>query len=501
MLGDLLDILRNKPLGQPGGAGPVAPHIDEDFQIGPTAQRSREMWRQAFQEARARGMSDRQATVSANESVPQSRQQLPPFSRAEQRAMWEAEQQATQRAAREFREAGGSAQRFTQRHLQERQRRAEELFQRYKPANGKPEEVRAARERAEVEAGTRRDLSKPLMVFDPYGRLQPGQRQVGPDISTVTEQAARYGIMAEQRQQALTARASYGPPAAHVMEEQAFEQYIYCLDPQSLTNLLEQLKQQKRVLEQPPRTRDRNTQLSRIRMKISKVNIQLSMPKPCPTGTPSAPITAMPPAPGIGPITEPQDPMSRYLACLEKQRRGAKIRCIPPAGFSSPIPSPGSPGGITVSTMPIRETGIPGEEVVVNAPLLDLYATYMDRGLTREAEALRIEGERLLDDVEFAESEAPYMTPIPPQTAMEAEGAEAFFDPGVPLYDTAIFGDEILESSVAPPSDAAGGPVAMSATATVPEGETNWLPLVAAGALILAAVGMKSPKAKAKKRK
>jgi len=320
-----------------------------------------------------------------------------------------------------------------------------------------------------------------LTVFDPYGRLQPVQPVERYSMDQLYRDTVRYQQQVASQQQQRLPVASTSSPAAHVTEERAFEEYIRCLGRQDLQAVMAQLQQYRQTLERTPASADRNTQLSRVKMKISKANIQWARPAPCPGGSVIAPQTAA--------LTD------SYSSCLDLQRRGAKIAC-PGQGQPTTQITPSS--GITVSTMPSAgETGIMGEQVVVNAPLLDLYGEYMAKGLERETEAMRAESERLMRELEQVEAYAPYVSPVPPQTAAQAEGDEALFSIGLPTVEDVPFKDQDLETAVAAEQASAGesgGPVAMSATAEALGGETNWWVVAAIGAVLLGFA------AKAKKR-
>ncbi len=157
------------------------------------------------------------------------------------------------------------------------------------------------------------------------------------------------------------------PP--HVVEMQAFQEYIKTLDQGALDNLKRQLKaewdrfeaQKKNLLAQNKKKEvaEANRQISFLKLKISYI---AQVYKKAPKGTPAPKPTPIPePKPILhgkpnayenclklqqqgfkigcippggetrppGPVT---DPWEKYALCLQKQERGAKIKCIPPGG-------------------------------------------------------------------------------------------------------------------------------------------------------------------------
>ncbi|MHC4608608.1 MAG: hypothetical protein ACYTAF_16995 [Planctomycetota bacterium] len=137
--------------------------------------------------------------------------------------------------------------------------------------------------------------------------------------------------------------------ATHVADWQAFKQMIQCVGPAQLDALFSSLSAERKQLEGQVPSIKRNLQLSRIKMRLSLINMQKRSPKPCDR-------------PGeFGP------------------------------GAGAAMPGVGTPMGPAMPDRPSRWA----PEVAKSGPMLDLYQQAALKSLQREHERVMAETEDL----------------------------------------------------------------------------------------------------------
>jgi hypothetical protein len=152
--------------------------------------------------------------------------------------------------------------------------------------------------------------------------------------------------------------------------------------------------------------------------------------------------------------------------------------------------------------MPLVETGNEGVRAELNAPILDLYSVYADRGYEREAAAIRDETSRLLDDINRRteyRARVPQSSPAAPATSQPSQQQMVVAtetDYSLQPMPTMPSPVETVSLEEAATGQVSSGPVVMSASASNVPVAVNWWLLGGLGVAALVFFGGKAKKGK-----
>jgi hypothetical protein len=319
--------------------------------------------------------------------------------------------------------------------------------------------------RKELEKPSQRDPNKPLIVYDPMNRLTNPVRIDKPaaDYSSILNMPQ----YSESFESNLSPRGPITTPSvlpAHVQTLNAFMAYIASLDQQGLLDLKAHLFAYRDALKTQPASIARNTKIREAELQISKINQKL--PESVRYGSPA--------------VVKP--PSSSASAQVDVARGPSVSSDVSSDTVSSQPVWKSPPTGITVSTMPVVDTGNEGVRAELNAPILDLYSVYADRGYEREAAAIQGETARLLEEIKQQQEyrvSVPQASPVKPVTSQPSQQqvvvateTDYTLQP-MPTMPSPV---ETVSLEEAATGKVASGPVVMSAgAANVPEAVNWWL--------------------------
>lgn len=361
--------------------------------------------------------------------------------------------------------------------------------------------------------------STPRIVYDPFNRLTNPVRidTPAPDYSSILNMANKYAVESESTYPSnYSARdpiTTSSVLSAQDQTMQAFEAYIVGMGWQELQGLKAHLFSYRDAMKRQPVSLERNRKVQEANLQIETIIRKLSTMKPDPVQQSVSERPQLRP-----PIAYVRPTESSYQRCLSLQAHqpGAKILChppgestrppasgdTPPGGAQTLLPPLVQPTGITVSTMPIVDTGNEGVRAELNAPILDLYSVYADRGYEREAAAIQGETARLLDDIKQRQEyrvSVPHASPVTPVTSQPSQqqvvvATETDYTlqpmPTMPSPVKTVS----LEAAVT--GQVASGPVVMSAGASNVPAAVNWWLLGGLGVAALVFFGGKVRKGK-----
>lgn len=372
--------------------------------------------------------------------------------------------------------------------------------------------------RKELEKPSKRDPNKPLLVYDPFNRLTNPVRidTPAPDYSSILNMANKYAVESESTYPSnYSARdpiTTSSVLSAQDQTMQAFEAYIVGMGWQELQGLKAHLFSYRDAMKRQPVSLERNRKVQEANLQIETIIRKLSTMKPDPVQQSVSERPQLRP-----PIAYVRPTESSYQRCLALQAQGAKILChppgestrppasgdTPPGGAQTLLPPLVQPTGITVSTMPIVDTGNEGVRAELNAPILDLYSVYADRGYEREAAAIQGETARLLDDIKQRQEyrvSVPHASPVTPVTSQPSQQqvvvateTDYTLQP-MPTMPSPV--KTVSLEAAATGQQVASGPVVMSAGASNVPAAVNWWLLGGLGVAALVFFGGKVRKGK-----
>lgn len=324
--------------------------------------------------------------------------------------------------------------------------------------------VKAAEEARKAEATKKPRL--PTIVYDPYNRLTSSTQENTPggrggrgggdagysaDVQRMIDQANRYAGQTDSTSD-LSRRGpitTVNQLPADVVEYDAFNNQIACMDKGSLQALKANLNEQISTLQRQTRSIDRSKQIRMLQWQISLLIGQLVQPQPCPSG---GLVTSFPGAGGSAPVNKPDFP----------------------SGGSVSAPRRYGPGYYAA------DYRAPAERVSIDAPAADLYSGYAIRAETREMDRLTKQMEslralpRAVSTVQEATPQAAAPNAFPGFASRSSGGAsdEAFLQADA-------------RSRAAEQASAVSTPVAASVTAE--KKQKPWWWIVGAAALAMLA--------------
>lgn len=323
--------------------------------------------------------------------------------------------------------------------------------------------------------------NKTLIVYDPMNRLTNPVRIDKPaaDYSSILNMPQ----YSESFESNLSPRGPITTPSAlpaHVQTLNAFMAYIASLDQQGLLDLKAHLFSYRDALKTQPANIARNTKIREAELQISKINQKL--PESVRYGSPA--------------VVKPPSSSASAGTSVWKSA-GVSTDTV----SSQPVLEP-QPTGITVSTMPLVETGQKGVQAELAAPVLDLYSVYADRGYEREAAAIRDETSRLLEDINRrAEYQArvPQSSPAAPTTSQPSQQQMVVAtetDYSLQPMPTMPSSGETVSLEEAATGQVSSGPVVMSASASNVPAAVNWWLLGGLGIAAFVFLGGKAKRGK-----
>lgn len=358
--------------------------------------------------------------------------------------------------------------------------------------------------------------STPTVVYDPFNRLTP---------TRIDKPAADYSSILNMQNAVpepvdLSSRRTIAPSSvlpAHVQTMNAFMTYISGLDQQGLLDLKAHLFSYRDSLKTQPATAARNLKIREVEGQVSRINQKLpesvrydssSVASVAPS-KPLAPVTGRILCRGMGTAKRICNPGERPSCTRMLPVERNTCMCCPSDrvvsdGTAVPVQKiPTQPEGITVSTMPIVDTGNEGVRAELNAPILDLYSAYADRGYAREAEMLQAEIDRVQSEIrqpmrnQATVSQSSYMTPVTSQPTQQQFVVATETDYSLQPMPTMPSPVETVSLEEAATGRSPVSPVTMSARAKNASQPVNWWLL---GGLGVAALVFFGGKAKTVKR-